>query len=116
MAFSGRFGTNQSEPGVIGQNDTFQGVSGTSTSDTGVFGASQSFRGVHGNSGSGTGVFATSQNGQGMTTFSDNSIGIFAQGGVWGGVISGGLVVGKGPGPKGPVRSVQRGQRQHHYQ
>jgi hypothetical protein len=100
MAFSGRFGTNDSEPGVVGHNDTFQGVSGTSTSDTGVFGGSVSARGVHGNSDSGTGVFATTKTGQGMTTFSDDSIGIFAQGGFWAGVFSGGIVVGKGPGPK----------------
>jgi hypothetical protein len=105
MSVSGQFGTNDSEPGVTGHNDTFQGASGTSTSDTGVFGASQSGRGVHGNCDSGSGVFATSHGGQGITAFSDDSIGVFAQGGVWAGVFKGAIVVGKGPGPKTP--SVQ---------
>ncbi|MGA9565021.1 MAG: hypothetical protein WBS19_05820 [Candidatus Korobacteraceae bacterium] len=99
MAVSGRFGTKNTDPGVVGHNDTFQGVSGTSGTDTGVFGSSTSAKGVHGNCDKGSGVFATSKSGQGVTTFSTDSIGIFAQGGFWAGVFKGAIVVGKGPAP-----------------
>jgi hypothetical protein len=107
---AGVFGSNNSgqgvgvqgngpDVGVRGFSDKHVGVRGDGL-ERGVSGFSQNGAGVVGQSTAANGVLATSTNGQGVTAFSDNDIGLFAQGGTFGAVFKGALVVGKGPGPK----------------
>lgn len=89
--------------GVMGETGAGVGVWGNSIgSGTGVRGVSNEGAGVLGQSERANGVLATSKNGQGVTAFSDNDVGLFAQGGTFGAVFKGALVVGKGPGPRDP--------------
>jgi hypothetical protein len=92
---------NGPEAGVSGFSDKHVGVQGNGA-ERGVSGFSQNGAGVVGQSTAANGVLATSVNSQGVTAFSDNDVGLFAQGGTFGAVFKGALVVGKGPGPKNP--------------
>jgi hypothetical protein len=116
QTFLGVFGKSTSGKGVAGDSDSGEGVHGQSSTGDGVFGTgirgvvgvSNTGDGVIGTSEAGTGVRAISKNAQGVTAFSDNDIGLFAQGGTFGAVFNGAVVVGKGPGPKDP--NIKRNQ------
>jgi hypothetical protein len=116
QTFLGVFGKSTSGKGVAGDSDSGEGVHGQSSTGDGVFGTgirgvvgvSNTGDGVIGTSEAGTGVRAISKNAQGVTAFSDNDIGLFAQGGTFGAVFKGAVVVGKGPGPKDP--NIKRNQ------
>jgi hypothetical protein len=116
QTFLGVYGTSVSGVGVAGDSDSGKGVNGQSKTGDGVFGTgrrgvvgvSNTGDGVIGTSEAGTGVRAISKNAQGVTAFSDNDVGLFAQGGTFGAVFQGAVVVGKGPGPKDP--NIKRNQ------
>ncbi|MDQ6868706.1 MAG: hypothetical protein M3178_09985 [Pseudomonadota bacterium] len=92
-------GDSQKSAGVRGTSFDGRGTEGWSTNSEGVVGISKNSAGVVGQSEAANGVLATSKNGQGVTAFSDNDVGLFAQGGSFGAVFRGAVVVGKGPNP-----------------
>jgi len=98
--------------GVVGFDyESADGVVGITSEGSGVRGNSQTGFGLLGQSGSSSGLVATSATGQGVTAFSDNDVALFAQGGTFGGVFNGTVVVNKGPGRKDGWRPPRGGPR-----